>query len=133
MGAEAINKETQAVLNSINGVRTKEQLVCEYFGVQPSDLGKTVKLKRAGVRWYPKLATFGFTLADFKEMFADTLELDDNGNPITNDAGRPEQARSEVVDTGAGADAGVEAPVKQLKRRKKGSVEEVPGTEPVSE
>lgn len=131
--ANAINTETQKVMNSINGVRTKEQLICEYFGVQESDLGKTVKLKRAGVRWYPKLATFGITLAEFKEMFADTLELDEAGNQITNDAGRPEQAGSEVVDAGVSADTGVEATIKQLKRRKKGSVEEVPGTEPVAQ
>ena len=131
--ANALNDATQSVINSISGVKTKEQRICEYFGVQESDLGKTVKLKRAGVRWYPKLATMGVSLEDFKEIFADTLELDEAGNPITNDAGRPEQAGSEVVDAGADADAGVEAPVKQLKRRKKGSVEEVPGTEPVAE
>ena len=131
--ATAINQETTAVMNAIAGFRTKEQMICEYFGVQPSDLGKTVKLKRAGVRWYPKIATLGISLAEFKEMFADTLELDEEGNPITHDAGRPEQAGGEIVDAGAGELERVEAPVKQLKRRKKAGAEEVPGAEPVAQ
>jgi hypothetical protein len=126
MDAFGSNPQTMEILNGFRGLKSKEKIICEYFGVQPSDLGKTVKLKRAGVRWYPRIATFGITLSEFKEMFADTLELDEEGNPITNDAGRTEQAGSEVLDSGVGADAGVEATVKQLKRRKKGSVEELP-------
>jgi hypothetical protein len=126
--ANAFNQETQAVINSIAGVKTPETAVCEYFGVQVSDLGKTVKLKRAGVRWYPKLATMGVSLDAFKAMFADTLELDENGNQLSD--GKIDKGAGEGVDSGNGADAGVEAPVRKLERRKKGSAEEVPGTQP---
>lgn len=45
--ANAINQETQKVMDSIHGVKTNEDRICEYFGIQASDLGKTVKLKKA--------------------------------------------------------------------------------------
>lgn len=131
----AYNAETKAVMDHLAGYRTKEQLICEYFGIQPEDLGKTVKLKNAGIRWYPKLATRGLTLEAFKDMFKDTLEFDEAGNPIDNGNG------GIVVETGAGqerdsandGDGGVEAPVKPLVRRKKADTQVVPPAGPVNE
>jgi hypothetical protein len=70
----------------------------------------------------------GVSLDAFKAMFEDTLELDENGNPLSD--GKIDKGAGESVDSGNGADAGVETPVRKLERRKKGGTEEVHGTQP---
>lgn len=129
MMAQASTEAANAVLLHITGYRTKEQVICEFFGVKPEDLGKTVKLKRAGVRFHPRLAKLGVTLETFKEMFDDTLELDEAGNPIENGAVKLESGAGEERGDDHDGIVGVEAPVKPLVRRKKGGAQEVPGAE----
>lgn len=132
MQTNAYTEETQAVLNQLAGYRTKEQVVCEFFGVKPEDLGKTVKLKKAEVQWHDRLAALGLSKETFIAMFRDTLELDSNGKLIDNGRIEPVKADAGASEERGGGDeavVGVEAPVKPLVRRKKAGAEKVPGTE----
>ena len=126
--ANGINQETNAVIAKMNGQRTLEGRLAEYFGISEEDLGKSVKLKRTGVRYFPQLAKLGVSLETFKDYFKDTLELDDQGQPVTNDNGKPQPDPEDHSGDDDGADElkPVETLGKKFGRKKKGLAEDVP-------
>lgn len=74
------NAQTQAVIDRLCGIRTKEEMVKEFFGLTDADLQSAERLKELQVGYMDALARFNITPADFEELFGGALKHATNGN-----------------------------------------------------
>lgn len=64
------NEATRQVIAYLNKVRTKEQMVKEFFGISAEDWTNAAALKALGVHAHPMLERFGITPEELADMFA---------------------------------------------------------------
>lgn len=103
-GLRAENSETQKVIEQMMWVKSKEQIVIEFFWLRKeviydnewvnvvdmiNEFKDTAALKRCRVKYHEKLAEFGISESEFKAMFPNglpTLETKkiDNGEQKSN-------------------------------------------------
>lgn len=74
IGDEAV-ANSNAVLMRMQGHRTPEEKVCEYFGIKREDFNNSKALKLAGVRHTPRLAELGLSKEKFEAMFSHILDF----------------------------------------------------------
>ena len=63
------NTQTQAVIDRICGIRTKEEIIKEFFGLAEEDLTRPERLQEMHVEYRETLGKFGITQADFDSAF----------------------------------------------------------------
>jgi hypothetical protein len=73
-GDEAVNNANE-VLYALQGMKTVEQRIMDYYGITKADFTNTKKLKEAGVKHTPRLAELGVTKERFEGLFKDVLDF----------------------------------------------------------
>lgn len=58
-GLTPYNEATGAVIRTLSGIRSHEEVVAEFYGMAVSGLADPEALESHGVRWHPRLAALG--------------------------------------------------------------------------
>lgn len=73
-GEDAVNNANE-VLYALQGMKTVEQRIMDYYGITRADFTNTKKLREAGVKHTPRLAELGVTKERFEGLFKDVLDF----------------------------------------------------------
>lgn len=67
-GLTPYNEATGAVIRTLSGVRSHEEVVAEFYGLPVSAVANTESLAAHGVRWHPRLAALGVDAQAFMDI-----------------------------------------------------------------